>query len=189
MRCCEKALSRLATTLALSLILLTGCGLVDGPDRFAVNDVRVSAQSDRVDAQLIQKLQLSRAAQRAMRHGVPLVLRLELEIIGDSGPGVLKRQEEVFEIRYLAMSERYELTRPAANQTRTYPRLRHVLRQLERLRVSLGATGLPEGRYTLRTRIRLDRSSLPAPLQLPAVVYGNWRHDSEWSPWPFTISA
>ena len=62
----------------------------------------------------------------------------------------------------------------------------------------LGITALPEYIQSegvnglldkLRTRLRLDESRLPAPMRLPTWFSAQWQHDSEWSTWPFEISA
>ena len=57
------------------------------------------------------------------------------------------------------------------------------------LRLDIDAMTLAAGDYQFRARMRLDRTSLPAPMQLPSLVYRGWRHDSEWTQWPFRISA
>ena len=64
-----------------------------------------------------------------------------------------------------------------------------MLRELSELSQAIDEPALGPGEYELRTRMRLDRASLPAPVQLPSLVSRAWRHDSEWSRWPFTISA
>ncbi len=40
------------------------------------------------------------------------------------------------------------------------------------------------GAYELRTRVILDESRLPTPMQLPALFSSQWQHNSEWSTWP-----
>lgn len=182
---------RFCTSLLLSLavLLTSGCGLVGGPTRFEAYEVEVAARGPRVQATVGHKLQLSRAARRALHNGVPLVLRLNLELQGANEVAPAATRQETFEIRYLPMSERYELLSPERGERRTYPRLRHVLHRLSRIDVAFDDLVLPDGPYEARTRLRLDRASLPAPMQLPSVVYRTWRHDSEWSRWPFRISA
>jgi hypothetical protein len=64
-----------------------------------------------------------------------------------------------------------------------------LLAVIDELNVQLSTGPLPMGSYELRTRIRLDESRLPTPMQLPAWFSRQWQHDSEWSVWPFEISA
>lgn len=143
---------------------------------------------------LNQGLKLSEPARHAMRNGVPLVLRVGYELRGET---VLLTGQRVYELRYLPMSERFQLSGPVdgagtamEDQTvRTWPRLRHALRYLSRLTLDIPTPALPAGEYELRTRVWLDRASLPSPLQLPSMVNRDWRHDSEWSRWPFRINA
>lgn len=173
---------------------LAGCGTGAGPVNFEVRNASVQPIGQGLELSLHQGLKLSVPARRAMRNGVPLVLRLGYELRGET---VLLTGQRVFELRYLPMSERFQLSGPmngagdatAAETVRTYPRLRHALRHLSRLTLDIETPGLPAGEYELRTRVWLDRSSLPAPLQLPSLVNRDWRHDSEWSRWPFRINA
>lgn len=175
--------------LSVLLALTAGCGLVGGPTRFEINQVYVEMRGATLHARVNQELQLSRAARRAMHNGVPLVLRMNVEVLGENSVTPVATRTETFEIRYLPMSERYELTSPERGEQRSFPRLRHVLRRLARVSIDFDNLALPDGAYELRTRLYLDRASLPAPIQLPSVVYRTWRHDSDWSQWPFRISA
>jgi hypothetical protein len=179
-------------------LVLAGCGPGDtpggGPVNFEVRDAQVQRVTQGLELSLNQGLKLSEPARRAMRNGVPLVLRVGYELRGET---VLLTGQRVFELRYLPMSERFQLTGPldgagtaTEDQTvRTWPRLRHALRHLSRLTLDIQTPALPAGEYELRTRIWLDRSSLPSPMQLPSMVNRDWRHDSEWSRWPFRINA
>ena len=35
----------------------------------------------------------------------------------------------------------------------------------------------------------IDTRGLPAPMRLPALLSAGWQHQSEWSAWPFEITA
>ncbi len=178
--------------------MLVGCGPGKspggGPVNFEVRDAQVQRVRQGLELDLHQGLKLSQPARRAMRNGVPLVLRVGYELRGET---VLLTGQRVYELRYLPMSERFQLSgpldgagEPTEDQTvRTWPRLRHALRYLSRLTLELETPALPAGEYELRTRVWLDRSSLPSPMQLPSMVNRDWRHDSEWSRWPFRINA
>lgn len=151
--------------------------------------VEIGTRQGRLDLRMDQALQLSRPAWRAVRNGVPLVLELSLELRDGETMTLLAQENHAFVIRYLPLSERFELTDPVTGKRRNYPRLRHVLRDLSDLDVAMETPPLAPGRYELRARLRLDRARLPAPMQLPALVIRAWRHDSDWTRWPFTTSA
>lgn len=180
------------------MLLLTACGVADGPGsgpaNFEVRDARIQPVENGLELNLDQNLALSRPARQAMLNGVPLVLRVGYELRGET---VLLTGQRVFELRYLPMSEHYQLSGPrdgagrvvGEQPVRTWPRLRHAMRHLSNLSLDIEAARLPAGEYELRTRVWLDRASLPSPMQLPSMVNRDWRHDSEWSKWPFRISA
>ncbi len=149
----------------------------------------VRARGTSLQVRMDQELRLSRPATRAVRNGVPLVLELDVEVRDGANLTLVATEQQQFEIRYLPMSEHWQLETPDRAAPRTYPRLRHVLAELSELRLTLDAIPLAPGDYELRTRIRLDLASLPAPMQLPSLVNRTWRHDSDWTQWPFRINA
>jgi len=171
------------------VLTTVGCGLGGEPARFEVVAVDVAPRGSGLDVRVDQQLELSRPARRAIRNGVTLVLDLSLEIRDGSNLTLVATETRGFEIRYLPLSQRYELREVGGGDPRTYPRLRHVLRALGNLRLDLDSAPLAPGAYECRARLRLDRASLPGPMQLPALLSRAWRHDSEWTQWPFRISA
>jgi hypothetical protein len=138
---------------------------------------------------LQQDLELSQQAREALEHGVTLTISLEMELRNDNNMIVVRRNARRFQLRYLPLSERYQLSEEGSDELQTFPRLRHVLAAIDDLNVQLVTGPLPPGSYELRTRIRLDESLLPAPMQLPAWFSSQWQHDSEWSVWPFKVSV
>ena len=180
--------SSLKPVLAAGLaVLLSACAAPESSHGISIEQVSIEAGAERLEIRMVQRLELSREAQDALRHGVPLNIRAQFEVraVDTRGPVALARRD--YEIRYLPLSQHYQLT--AGEQVRTYPRLRHVVAALERINTEVQTTALAAGPYTLRARVFLDRASLPAPMQLPAVLSAQWRHDSLWSTWPFAISV
>lgn len=132
-----------------------------------------------------QEIRLSREAREALRHGVPLRLAMDLKIRGEGEWRPLGENTFIYEIRYLPLSDHYQLSGPAGvadadAATRTFPRLRHVLAELGDVELSLPHAEPGPGRYEVRLRTRLDRKGMPAPMQLPALLSPNWDHDSGW---------
>lgn len=156
---------------------------------FHIDQVIVRPAPQAVQVRLDQDLRLSWESRNAMLHGVPLVLSLALEVRGPSSREQRASREQRFEIRYLPLSQRYELTEAGTGQVRTFPRLRHVINALARLNTRLDTGPLAPGDYELRARMKLEQGSLPMPMQLPVLISGKWRHDSDWSSWPFKINA
>ena len=94
---------------------------------------------------------------------------------------------DIYEIRYLPMSEHYQLSLPSGSEVRTFPRLRHLLSELSTVKLSFSTGVLPAGDYELLARTRLDRQKMPPPMRLPVLFSSQWRHDSDWSAWPVDI--
>jgi len=171
-------------------VLLTGCGQGDAVDYgFSIQNVSLSHRSDVLNVGLQQELDLSQQAREALEHGVTLTINLEMELRNDNSMIIAQRDTRRFQLRYLPLSERYQLSEEDTDELQTFSRLRHLLASFKHLNVQLPTGPLPTGEYELRTRIYLDERRLPAPMQLPAWLSSQWQHDSEWSIWPFTVDV
>jgi len=192
MRFCTKPINTATATglaTAFCLFLLVACEQQVLNYGFSISDVSVQRAYQSLQIHLQQKLVLSQQAREALEHGVTLTIALQLELRNDDHMIVAKRDTRQFVIRYLPLSERYQLEVKGSSQLQTFPRLRHLLARLDQLNLVMPTGPLPEGGYQLRTRVSLDESLLPAPMQLPAWFSSQWQHDSEWSVWPFNVSA
>ena len=179
-----------ASLLSIVMFCLAGCGQEDVVDYgFIINNVSVSNAYQSLNVHLQQTLELSEQAREAMLHGVMLVAALEFELRNDNKMIVAQRHARHYQLRYLPLSERYQLTEEESGESQTFSRLRHLLAAIGNLNIHFSTGPLPSGNYELRTRIRLDESRLPAPMQLPAWFSAQWQHDSEWSVWSFEINA
>ncbi|MDX1697988.1 MAG: DUF4390 domain-containing protein [Thiohalobacterales bacterium] len=150
-------------------------------------DIRPGHQS--IQARLGQELILSREAIEAIQHGVPLTLTLELELRDARDLTLLADDQRHFVIHYLPLSEHFQLSGLPDEAVESFPRLRHVLAALSGLDLDFQTGPLAPGSYELRARMRLDSRRLPAPMRLPALLSAGWRHQSEWTTWPFVINA
>jgi len=183
MRFCVSLLSIIA-------VLLTGCGQEDAVDYgFTIQNVSVSHSHHTLNVRLQQELDLSQQAREALEHGVTLTIKLETELRNDNKLIVAQRDARRFQLRYLPLSERYQLSQEDTGELQTFSRLRHLLAAFNHLSIQIPSGPLPTGDYELRTRIHLDERRLPAPMQLPAWLSSQWQHDSEWSVWPFTVNV
>ena len=179
-----------ASLLSLALLLLAACGQEPDVDYgFTINKVSVNRAYQALNINLQQELILSQQAREALEHGVSLTITLEMELRNDNNMIVMRRDDRRFRLSYLPLSERYQLSEVDSGELHSFSRLRHLLAEINVLDVQLATGPLPPGSYELRTRIRLDESLLPAPMQLPAWLSPQWEHDSEWSVWPFKVSV
>lgn len=174
---------------AAALLLLTACRQETGDHGFRIRRIDISRGYQVLDVRLAAELDLSQKAREALRNGVTLAIRLDLELQSEKNLIAVKRIDRLFQLRYLPLSERYQLTSPAPRMLKTYSRLRYAVADLDALSVKFPSGPLPAGEYELRARIKLDQGRLPAPMQLPAWFSAEWRHDSGWSVWPFKVSA
>lgn len=173
----------------LSAVALAGCSQQPQDYGFAIENVSVIRGYQSLDVRLKPDMRLSEEALTALQHGVSLVIRLDLELRNDNNMIVVRRDTRRFHLRYLPLSERYELKDPVQDKLLIFSRLRHVFAAIENMNIKLQTGPLPPGNYELRTRIQLDEGLLPGPMQLPAMFSSQWRHDSEWSAWPFKVSV
>jgi len=179
---------RLSASL-LSLWLLVACTRADDGYGFAINNVVVNPGYKVLAVNYDQSLALSREAIEALENGVALTVQIEMELRDTQSLTRLSHSYRRFEIRYLPLLQQYQLTDVADQSPRNYPRLRHALAALSRLDLELKTSPLAPGTYEFRVRTQLDNNRLPAPMRLPTRFSSQWQHDSEWSTWPFEISA
>jgi len=175
--------------LLLASLCILGCAREAVDYGFTIKKVAVSRGYQVLHVQLAQRLELSQQAREAVRHGVTLFIVLELELRNDDNLIAVRKEYTRFDIRYLPLIERFQLSKDGSETRRTFSRLRHLLASIDDLSVRMSTGPLPAGAYQLRTRIRLDETMLPAPMQLPAWFSAQWQHDSEWTVWPFTVNA
>ena len=175
--------------LSFMLFFLAGCGQQDNVDYgFRIKDVSISRSYQSLSVRVQQELELSQQAREALEHGVTLSISLDLELRNDKNMIVVRRDSKRFSLRYMPLSERYQVSEEETGELRAYSRLRHLLAAFNYLNVQLATGPLPTGNYELRTRILLDEGRLPGPMQLPAWLSSQWQHDSEWSVWPFKVN-
>lgn len=169
------------------LLALLACSNPPSSERFELTQVNATWSNGKLNVTCEQNLALSKEAREALIHGVPLTIDLELTL-RDTGSQVrVANQTNSYEIRYLPMSDHYQLTHKRDQSVKTFPRLRHVLAALSKLQVYLDTGVLPSGDYELLARTRLDQKSMPPPMRLPVMLSAKWHHDSSWSSWPLEV--
>lgn len=170
------------------LVLCTACFGPERAGRFELSQVDAEWKNGRLDVRCAQQLKLSEEAQNALNHGVPLTVELEMILRDSSSQTRVGNTSESYEIRYLPLSEHYQVSNSEGTVIETYPRLRHVLAELAELELALETGALPAGDYELLVRSSLDHNRMPPPMRLPALFSSSWRHDSTWTAWPMVIN-
>ena len=181
--------TRLTPVLVTMLALLTLAACTGQPPggSFEINAIDARWANGRVDVRVNQSLQLSQEARRALQHGVPLTLEVELVLRDARTQTRVQKHNSFYEIRYLPLSERYQLTGPEKDDARTFPRLRHALSDLGRLNMNFETGVLPSGEYELLARSFLDKRKMPPPMRLPVMFSQKWDHESDWTSWPLDV--
>ncbi len=180
--CAKQA--RLVPFIFLLTLLLAGCMQQQDNRNFELQQVDASWSNGQLNVTVHQKLKLSGEAKKALVHGVPLTLQLELLVQPTGSRTPFDKKTFNYQIRYLPLLGHYQLTWPGAVEIRTFPRLRHLLARLSTITQSFSKGDLPSGSFELMVRTHLDQKTMPPPMRLPMLFSAQWRHDSNWSKWP-----
>lgn len=181
----ERRAAVLAGVLALGLC--SACGAPSEPERFGIENLSATWSNGDVHVRIEQRIELGEAARDALRHSVPLTVTLELVLRGAQSRSRLLRIRRHYEIRYLPLSQRWQLREGDDGPTRSFPRLRHVLADLGQVNLSFETGALPGGEYELLVRSYLDQERMPPPMRLPALFSARWDHASDWTAWPLDV--
>ncbi len=169
----------------LCLLLLAGCSDRNGNFGFELKGIETRVSGQHLKIQLAQKITFSPDARAALENGVPLHIEVKAELdTQDRTITGIRR----FEIRYMPLSDHYQLSSSQPASIRTYPRLRHVLAELSDIELILPLENVATGEYQLSARSWLEKRRLPAPMRLPAWFSPDWQLDSGWKSWPVHIA-
>jgi hypothetical protein len=136
------------------------------------------------------RYRLSTEALDALHSGVPLGLRLDIEIVDprrwwfDNEGAAL---QQAYQLEYHALSERYLVLNINSGEQESFASLFAALEYLGRIeRLPLIDTAvLDDDRgYDVRLRASLDQEQFPGPLRLLAFWRRDWSIASEWYRWP-----
>lgn len=158
-------------------------------DDFAIHKVEthLSEQVYVMDAQV--DYTFSSRALEALDSGVPLTLRMDIEVQRKRGwlPDVtIATLEQFYQIKYHALSQTYLVRNLNSGAVYSYLTQQEAIESLGKLHnfPLLDAKLIAPGeRYEIEMRIALDIDSLPSPLKLIAYVTPGWHLSSDWSAW------
>jgi hypothetical protein len=133
---------------------------------------------------------LSSEARDALESGVPLTIRLDVELLHgrrfwfDNEQASLR---QLYQLEYHALSERYIVVNLNSGDQASYatlPGALNYLGRVEKLPLIDAALLDDERDYDLRLRAVLDVEQFPGPLRLLAFWRRDWSLASEWYRWP-----
>ncbi len=181
---CNMRASIFQSVFLLTVLLITGCMQQEDERNFELQQVDTHWSNGQLNVTVHQKLKLSGEAKKALVHGVPLTLQMELLIHSTGSRTPYIKRIYNYEIRYLPLLGHYQLTWPGAVEIKTFPRLRHLLTRLSTITQSFSKGDLPAGSFEIMVRTHLDQKTMPSPMRLPMLFSADWRHDSNWTLWP-----
>jgi hypothetical protein len=161
----------------------------DDPGFFEVRSAVAALREDVYYLNAEITYRLSTEAIDALHSGVPLAIRLDVEIIDprrwwfDNDYAALRQS---YQLDYHALSERYIVLNVNSGDQASFASLSAALEyvgRVERLPL-LDTAVLDERGYYVRMRASLDQEQFPGPLRLLAFWRRDWSIASEWYRWP-----
>jgi hypothetical protein len=189
--------SRLAGTLKLALVALLivvsrfapAQDSIDedsDPGRFEIRSAAVERHGAVYYLDAWMELRLSSEARDALRSGVPLTIRLDVELEHhrrfwtDAADAVLRQR---YQLEYHALTERYVVSNLNSGDQTSFGTLYSALNSLGRidmLPLIDAALVRPGKRRYARLRVVLDSDRFPGPLRLLAFWRRDWSIESDW---------
>jgi hypothetical protein len=161
----------------------------EDPGRFEIREANVDLSSGVYLLNASIDYRLSTDARDALQSGVPLTIRLEVELLNnrrfwfDNEDAAL---QQLYQLEYHALSERYIVQNLNSGDQASFSSLFAALNYLGRVEhlPLLDAALVDPGRdYDLRLRAVLDVEQFPGPLRLLAFWRRDWSLGSDWYRW------
>ena len=162
----------------------------DDPGFFEVRSAMAELRGGVYFLNAVIGYRLSTEAIDALHSGVPLGIRLDVEIIHprrwwfDDDSNTLRQS---YQIDYHAISERYIVLSINSGEQASFASLLSALEyvgRVERLPLIDSAVLEDDRGYYVRMRASLDQEQFPGPLRLLAFWRRDWSIASEWYRWP-----
>ncbi len=135
-------------------------------------------------------LALNDTLQEALHNGVPLVLKLSIEVIREREwlfPERVAELEQKFELEYHALTESYLVKVLSTGAQHSFRTLGHALDFIGNVYdlPLIDENLLRAGRkYWVRMRADLDVEALPTPIRVWAYLGSEWSLQGDWHRWP-----
>jgi hypothetical protein len=167
-----------------------GLPLADDPGRFEVRSASVELEGGVYLLTARVEFRLSTEARDALQAGVPLNIRLDVEVLHNRRfwfNNTVASLRQRFQLEYHALSERFIVVNVNSGQQESFGSLFGALNFLGRVDKLplLDASLLEDSRdYRFRMRAFLDQEKFPGPLRLLAFWRRDWSLASDWYQWP-----
>jgi hypothetical protein len=161
----------------------------EDPGRFEVREAHVDLSSGVYFLNASIEYRLSSDTRAALQSGVPLTIRLEVELLNnrrfwfDNEDAALR---QLYQLEYHALSERYIVQSLNSGDQASFSSLFAALNYLgrvEHLPLIDAALIDPDRDYDIRLRAVLDVEQFPGPLRLLAFWRRDWSLGSDWYRW------
>ena len=169
--------------------LTAGLAQDEDPGRFEVRSASTELKNGVYFLSGWVEYRLSAETREALQSGVPLTIRLEVEVIHERRFW-LDRQVaslvQTYRLEYHALSERYLVHNVNSGEQTSFATLFSALNHLGRVdELPLIDASLlePDADYDARMRAVLDTEDIPGPLKLLAFWRRDWSLKSEWYQW------
>jgi hypothetical protein len=136
---------------------------------------------------------LPEGARAAIQDGVALTLDLEIEVnrarrfwLDDT----VATLEQHYELVYHALSERFLVRNRNSGQQTSWPTLEDAVESLQvvdRIPILDQSLVLPDFRYEVSLRARLDVRNIPEALRIVLFWVDDWRQQTDWYTWPLNL--
>jgi hypothetical protein len=164
--------------------------IADNPGHFEVRTASVELRDGVYFLNALIDYSLSSEARDALQSGVPLTIRLEVEIAHGRRfwfDNELANLQQLYQLEYHALSERFIVHNANSGDQESFATLfaaLNYLGQIERLPLIDAALVDDSREYDVRLRAVLDVEQFPGPLRLLAFWRRDWSLASEWYRWP-----
>jgi hypothetical protein len=188
--CCAVAWSSTAQTLVPPAAPIAPTPAESDPGAFQVRAANTELRDGVYFLSATISYRLSTEARDALQAGVPLGVRLDVEIFHprrwwfDNENSTLV---QAYQLEYHALSERYIVLNVNSGNQESFGSLEAALDHLGKIdRLPLIDAALVEDdrEYDVRLRAVLDEEQFPGPLRLLAFWRRDWSIASEWYRWP-----
>ena len=184
----------------LVIVLLVVCTLGGGqalareaPRRFEIRAAFVEPAESVYMLNARLDFALPEGARAAILDGVALTLDLEINVnrarrfwLDDT----VATLEQHYELVYHALSERFLVRNLNSGEQTSWPTLEDAIESLQvvdRLPILDQSLVLPDYRYEVSLRGRLDVRNLPEALRIVLFWVDDWRQQTDWYTWPLNL--
>lgn len=136
-------------------------------------------------------IDLGPRAEEVVSHGVPLYFNLELNVTRPRRYWVDEHvlgYQLTYRLTYNALTRHYRLGTGGLNRSfDTLPDALRAMGRIAALPIADKDGFSPEEKYLAALRLSLDRSRLPKPFQLDAIISRDWQIDAKILQWQFPL--